>query len=696
MNCPCTPECAPIILHLDVATSGAALDSNLHADVLWDSYAVPHIFAPESASLFHAMAWAQMRNHGNLILRLYGQARGRAAEYWGSPYLVSDRWAALMSIPERARDWYGAQCLVFRGYLEAFAAGINDFAASHPDRLSEAAKAVLPVDAVDVLAHCQRVVNFSFVVDQDSIANLTKYVPRCGSNAWAIGPSRSADGHAMLLTNPHMPWADIFLCFEAHLNAPGINAYGIALVGFPVLAMAFNEYLGWSHTVNTYTGWTLYELEPARDGYRLDGEVRAFQNYEKILKVKQRDGSLLEEPFTARHSLHGPVVDTGGRTFALRVAGLDQPRALEQWWNMARATNLAEFEKSVEGLQLPMFTVIYADRDGHIMHLFNGRVPVPPPGVAEWGCTMPGNVSATIWTETHTYRDLPRVVDPASGWVQNANDPPYTTTFPRALHPDDYPPYMSPRGPMSLRAQRSARAIMEHDKLSLEDLVKLKYATDVELATRVLDELIRAARLEGRPRVCAAADVLAAWDRKADPDSRGAVLFVLWAQTMDPDQLFAIPWDEGDPLSTPRGLADPSIAVATLEQVAETVESTYGALDVAWGQVFQLRSSRVTLPAVGADKVGVFPELWFLPTKDGHFAAVGGDCYTAAVEFSTPVRAMVLTVYGNASQSDSDVGDEQLKLFARKQLRPAWLTRTEIMDHLASHEIVPGSASLPK
>ena len=49
-----------------------------------------------------------------------------------------------------------------------------------------------------------------------------------------------------------------------------MNIYGATLVGFPVPAIAFNEKLGWSHTVNTYDGTDLYRLTPAEGGYRWD------------------------------------------------------------------------------------------------------------------------------------------------------------------------------------------------------------------------------------------------------------------------------------------------------------------------------------------------------------------------------------------------------------------------------------------
>src|SRR5262249_3446742 len=149
---------------------------------------------------------------------------------------------------------------------------------------------------------------------------------------------------------------------------------------------------------------------------------------QKIIKFRQSDGSVGQEALIVRRSVHGPVMVRDGRTFALRVAGLDRPRALEQWWRMSCATDLAEFESVLEDLQVPMFTILYADRHGHIMHVFNGAVPIREHGDAEfWAGIVPGNSSANVWQETHPYRDLPRVVDPPSGWLHNANDPPWTT-----------------------------------------------------------------------------------------------------------------------------------------------------------------------------------------------------------------------------------------------------------------------------
>src|SRR5688572_13204103 len=103
---------------LAVVIFSAKSFSARNTEILWDRYGVPHIYAADRESLFYAHGWAQMRNHADLLLRLYGESRGRAAEYWGGDAnLELDRWVQLNGVPARARAWYDAQDPQFRKYL---------------------------------------------------------------------------------------------------------------------------------------------------------------------------------------------------------------------------------------------------------------------------------------------------------------------------------------------------------------------------------------------------------------------------------------------------------------------------------------------------------------------------------------------------------------------------------------------------
>ncbi len=674
-----------LVFFLSVSTPIAGL---ARTEILWDTWGVPHIYGKDAEGLFRAFGWAQMQSHGDLILRLYGQARGRAAEYFGEKYLESDKYVRTMGIPTRSREWYEAQSPTMRRYLDAFAAGMNAYAKQRAAQIEDEVEQVLPVSGADVLAHIQRVINFTFVVDPERVATLSPGRSKAGSNGWAIAPSHSTSGNAMLLANPHLPWSDLFLWYEAQLTAPDIDAYGVALVGMPMLAIAFNNNLGWTFTVNTHDGWDAYELTLADGGYRWDGGVRPFETETQTLKVKQENGTRREEQLVVQRSIHGPVVaHKDGKAVALRVVGLDRPNIMEQIWDMTRARQLSEFETALQRLQLPMFNILYGDRNGHILYLFNAQVPIHAKGDWNyWRGVVPGNTSATLWTKIHPYRDLPRVLDPPSGWLQNANDPPWTTTFPQVLNPKDYPAYMAPRF-MHLRAQRSAKMLREKAKISFDETIADKFSSRMELAERILDDLIPAARQLGGELGRQAADVLEAWDRKADANSRGAVLFAAWARSMPASNWFATSWKENSPLTTPDGLADPTSAVKVLEAAATTVKLLYGALDVPWGEVARLRYGKVDLPANGGPGLfGIFRVIDLVPAPEGRFQQVAGDTYMAAIEFSNPVRAKVLTAYGNATQPGSPHVGDQLQLYARNEMRSVWHTRKEIEAHLESRK----------
>jgi acyl-homoserine-lactone acylase len=128
--------------------------------------------------------------------------------------------------------------------------------------------------------------------------------------------------------------------------------------------------------------------------------------------------------------------------------------------------------------------------------------------------------------------------------------------------------------------------------------------------------------------------------------------------------------------------------VKVLEAAATTVKLLYGALDVPWGEVARLRYGNVNLPASGGPGLfGIFRVLDLAPAAGGGFQPVAGDTYIAAIEFSNPLRAKVLTAYGNATQPGSPHVGDQLSLYARNELRSVWRDRQEIEAHLESRKV---------
>jgi acyl-homoserine-lactone acylase len=397
-----------------------------------------------------------------------------------------------------------------------------------------------------------------------------------------------------------------------------------------------------------------------------------------------------------KHSIHGPVIAEGGEgAIALRVAGLDRPLLFQQYWDMMRASGRDQFESALARLQLPLFTVMYADRAGNIMHVFNGAVPERPGGDwARWRGVVPGDSSTTLWTEIHGYHALPRVDNPASGWLQNTNDPPWTTTLPLPLDPRAYPAYMAPQSPLSFRSQRSLRMLMEDDRITFDELVRYANDTRVEAADHFVQDLVAAARAVGDDDARAAADVLERWDRTVGADSRGAVLFHAFYDAMQRERWpdgspWDVDWTASAPLSTPDGLAEPAQAATLLGAVARDVAARHGSLDVAWGSVYRLRRDTLDLPATGGPQgPGAFRVLDFsrAPGDSVRFVATGGSGYIAAIEFADPVRARAILTYGNASRAGSPHRTDQLPLFARGEFRTVWFTREDVEANTVARE----------
>jgi acyl-homoserine-lactone acylase len=213
------------------------------------------------------------------------------------------------------------------------------------------------------------------------------------------------------------------------------------------------------------------------------------------------------------------------------------------------------------------------------------------------------------------------------------------------------------------------------------------------MADRILPDLLDAADKYGTPLAKQAAGVLQSWDRLAEADSRGAVLFYTWATHFMGANLgsqagFAVPYDVKSPLTTPSGLKDPRQAAQQLDAAAAETLKLYGSLDVPWGQVMRFQYAGLDLPGNGGfGNLGVFRVITFGAAHGATRSQTHGETWIAAVEFSAPLKAKVLMTYGNSSQPGSPHRADQLPLLARKQLRTAWRTRAEVAANAESRDV---------
>jgi len=614
------------------------------SEILWDTWGVPHIYATSEEDLYYGMGWAQMHSHGDLLMKLYAEARGEGAKFLGESALELTKHLHTMGIPALGKKYLDLLTAEEKMVMESFVAGINAYAAAHPNHIAEHLQGVLPIKTSDVNAHSLRNLFVEFIGNREMGTANSEEI---GSNTWAVSPQRSTSGNALLLANPHLRYDDLWLFYEAHAIMDDYSLYGSTLVGSPVISIAFNEHLGWSHTVNTLDAADLYRLKLDDGGYLLDGQKKEFKLNLYNIPVLQEDGTMRTEKLMVKNSVHGPIVKMGKEeAIALRVARLDNPgNLLDQWKKMGQAKNLEEFQAAL------------------------------------------------------AQNEMPKLLNPKSGWMQNANDPPYTVTIPTELNPKDYPAYMAPTE-MDFRPQRSAHIMMSDDKITFDEFVTYKHDTKMELADRLLDDLLALENPESSEMQKAAFAVLKKWDGQANADSEGAALFANWHVKMtggnfSSKDFFAEDWSFDKADSTPDGLKDGAAALKALEIAATELKMGYGKINVPWGAINKVSFGDKEVAGNGGHGwLGEFRTIYYAPQgKPGTpeslvNRAVAGDTYVAAIEFGDRPTAKALLTYGNATQTGNPHIGDQLDLFAKKELRKVWYERTEVEANLEKREAI--------
>jgi acyl-homoserine-lactone acylase len=331
------------------------------------------------------------------------------------------------------------------------------------------------------------------------------------------------------------------------------------------------------------------------------------------------------------------------------------------------------------------------------MYVWNGTVPKRLDDGMDYSAEVPGDTSKYVWKELHRFEELPQLVNPAGGYVQNCNDPPWWTTLRAPLDPRKYPSYTEPGHRLLLRSQMSLEMLEGQQKFSLEDVKRLKYQTRVLVADRVKPDLIKAIRAVENPStdLKRGLAIIEAWDNTVSRDSRGSVLLKrFWDSYAQENKTpYQIAWDVNNPAKTPRGLSDVKLAVKLFEAAVKWTRNTYGSEDVAWGDVHRLRLGDTDLPVSGeSGSYGIFRVMQYATAPDGKLVVGtvekgkpmqgGGDGWIFAVEFSKPPVAYSVLAYGETSNTASKHSTDQAVLFANQQYKKALFSEAEIKANL--------------
>ncbi|MDB4880516.1 MAG: hypothetical protein JWL60_1962, partial [Gemmatimonadetes bacterium] len=660
------------------------------------AHGVPHIRGANLAAAAYGLAWVQLEDHGPRVAVGLVRARGEMGRWFGRDSMEGDFLARRTRAV--AIERYDELDTETRDVYEGFAAGVNRYVALHPAEFPAGFQPRFTgydVAARDVtVASLAQARRFLARVDPaaaraarpagDQPAEGDADPIEEGSNAWALAPSRTRSGKAILLRNPHLAWSAGY--YEAHVIVPGqLDFYGDFRIGGPFGVIGgFNRDLGWATTNNAPDLEEIYALDvdPARpDHYLFDGESLPLQRDLVTAEFRNGDGINTETRETWRTPL-GPVIHRGGgKIHVLRAAQADDNRAGEQFLRMMKASTMAQWKDAMRMRARVTSSFTYADRAGNILYLWNGAVPALPHPAGGDTAAVPARRTADIWTRYVPLDSLPQLLNPRGGYVHNENDAPYHTNLRAILDRSRFPANF-PEPSFRLRSQLAEALIGNDRKLSLEDVVVLKHSYRMLLADRVKADLLSAVRA-GSPSapVTAALATIERWDNTAAPESRGGVLFELWwrryTEGANPDSMFARPWSVAAPASTPAGLRDPARASEAFRWAVDEAAKRHGAADVAWGDVHRVRLGNVDEPVGGCSgALGCFRVLNFRTDPDGKRSVIGGDGWVLAVEFGDQPRAYSVLAYGQSPREDSPFHSDQAAMFARGEMkRVLWLDK---------------------
>jgi len=513
---------------------------------------------------------------------------------------------------------------------------------------------------------------------------------QAGSNAYAVGEQASQSSAGVLLGNPHFPWQGNLRWFMSHLTmGEEYDVMGATLAGLPLNTIGFNANVAWSHTVSTGSRFTFYELQLNPDNpmeYIYDGETREFESRTVSAETLRADGSVETVEHTFYFSHYGPVVDLGsvlpalggwpngfGSLLTYRDANLDNLRGIEQWIKMGQAKDLATFKQELRPIGIPWVNTIAADRNGDAFYGDISVVPNVPrskfnscirgslqPALTAFGyTTMDGSDSDCEWdNDADTapgifgYDNLPKLE--TREYAANANDS-YWLANPRQLLEGYSPLIGKERVEQNLRPRQAF--VQAEERLAgtdglgeagfnVNNIRQLLYGARNLTAELILEDVVDICKVvedwspysEREATVVEACTVLEDWDTRYLVNSVGShIFFEFWAEFRNTPDLWAVPFDSGDPVYTPRDLNIANVAVveAVKQSLANAVEKLSDAgipMNRSWGEIQFSERSGERLGIHGGSGAFMFNAIYAdLVKGEGYSRITAGNSYMQAV-----------------------------------------------------------------
>jgi acyl-homoserine-lactone acylase len=689
-------------------------------EIIRDDWGVAHVHGKTDADAVFGMIYAQCEDDFARVEANYLTALGRTAEADGESAIWKDLRQRLYVDPEILKADYGQSPDWLKRLMDAWADGLNYYLAKHPDVRPRAIARYEPWMALSftegsiggdvervALTQLQDFYGKTKLGMTDEERGYTIREPG-GSNGIAIAPKDSADGHALLLINPHVTF---FFRSELQMTSDeGLQAYGAATWGQFFIYQGFNGNIGWMHTSTGVDNVDEFAETIVRKGdkffYRYGSTLRPLGVKTISIRYRGDDGSMASRDFTTYFTSHGPIVrEEGGKWVSMAL--MNRPvAALEQSFLRTKASDFASYMK-VAALQANSSNnTIFADSKGEIAFLVPQFVPKRD-NRFDYTRPVDGADPTTDWQGPTPLEALPQVVDPPNGWVFNTNNWPWSAAGPDSPKAQEYPRYLDRAGE-NPRGVHATTLLTQERELTPESLRAVAFDSWLPAFARLMPSLVKAydELPAGNPLKSRLSDQIALlrdWDCRWSDRSLATTLAVTWGDTLWEETIRDAKAAHANSYDFMTNSATAQQKLSALAEASARLQKDFGTWRVAWGAFNRYQRVRDEIGTLHFSDTAPSIPIPFASSRWGSLASFGakrfpgtaryygtdGNSFVAIIDFGPKIRAMAVITGGESGDPNSPHFNDQALRYASGELRPVYFYASDLAGHI-EREYHPG------
>jgi acyl-homoserine-lactone acylase len=680
--------------------------------IIRDQWGIPHVFGKTDADCVFGLMYAQCEDDFSRVEANYIEKLGRMAEIKGESEIYSDLLNRLVIDSAEAVADYEKAPAWLKKLLDAFSEGINYYLYRNPQTKPKLLFRFQPwfpllwtdgsIGAINTGGISVRELKNFYSGNNEPVSGLNREeaLP-IGSNGFAIAPSKSASGHALLYINPHVSF---YFRPEVHMvSDEGLNSYGAVTWGQFFVYQGFNEHGGWMHTSSEVDVADLYFEKITDKGnqfyYQYDGKQLPIKVKDIRISFKNGD-SLATKIISAYFTGHGPVMGMRNGLWVSLKANNRDMNGLIQSWLRIKTTSFSDFKKVLGIRANPSNNTVYADAEGNIAYWHGNFVPRRDKNF-DWSKPVDGTITTTEWKGLHDLEEIVHEYNPACGWIQNCNSTPFTVSGSFSPKKSDYPQYMAP-DEENFRGINAVRVLSREDRYTLDKLITAGYDRYLSAFETLIPALVKAKNSIGSDNDSSSKDlgeavnILRAWDLKCGVNSIATTLAVEWGQRLYPaiakyhvngrDLVEAT--KEFALLATAPELLDP------LRVVVQNLQNAFGDWRISWGTLNRYQRINDSIDPRFDDlapsiPVGLTSSAWgCLPSFASRYFpgnklryGINGNSFVCAVEFGKRIKAKSLLTGGESGNPGSKHFNDQAQMYVNGEFKDVLFYKEDVVAH---------------